>query len=88
MLMAAACLLPLWGLVEGFGALRTAPWRKGVFGDKITVVTSKVECLGCYARQTPPVNNLICENAVAWACSKSFDNLEIFNALDEILKGK
>ena len=30
MLMAAACLLPLWGLVEGFGALRTAPWRKGV----------------------------------------------------------
>ena len=31
MLMAAACLLPLWGLVEGFGALRTAPWRKGVF---------------------------------------------------------
>ena len=31
MLMAAACLLPLWGLVEGFGALRTAPWRQGVF---------------------------------------------------------
>jgi len=31
MLMATACLLPLWGLVEGFGALRTAPWRKGVF---------------------------------------------------------
>ena len=78
---------PIVALISHLLPEQILPWRKGVFGDKITVVTSKVECLGCYARQKPPVNNLICENSIAWACAKSFDNLEMFNAVDNILKG-
>lgn len=64
------------------------PWRDGVFGKNCSVVKSHVPCLGCYARQAPPVRNLTCENQVQWACAKKFDNLEIFNALVDIMENK
>ena len=63
------------------------PWRKGVFGGGCSVVKSQVPCLGCYARQTPPVRNLTCENPVQWDCAKKFDNLEMFHAATEIIDG-
>jgi ADP-heptose:LPS heptosyltransferase len=64
------------------------PWRDGEFGKNCWVVKSQVECLGCYARQPAPVRNLTCENEVQWACAKRFDNLEMFNAVADILDSK
>ena len=76
---------PMVALISHLLPEQILPTRSGEFGKDITVVTSDVECLGCYARQTPPVRELVCENAVKWACSKSFDNQKIFNALEKIL---
>ena len=63
-----------------------APWRDGEFAKNVYPVMSKVPCTGCYARQPAPVRNLACENDVQWACAKSFDTLDITEALDKILK--
>mgnify|MGYP003349528688 CR=1 FL=1 len=62
------------------------PWRDGEFGKNVNVVKTLVSCAGCYSRQTPPVRVLTCENPQQWSCNKSFDFLEITNALDMILK--
>ena len=61
------------------------PWRDGEFGKDVTVVMSDVPCTGCYARQKPPVNNLTCENDRQWECNRAFDNLKMFQAVEEIL---
>lgn len=76
---------PVVGLISHLLPEQILPWRGGEFGKDITVVTSDVACLGCYARQQPPVRELKCENEVQFVCSKSFDNLKMFNAIDEIL---
>jgi len=76
---------PIVALISHLLPEQILPWRDNEFGKDITVVTSDVECLGCYARQKPPVSNLECENENKFVCSKSFDNLKIFDALAEIL---
>lgn len=76
---------PIVALISHLLPEQILPWRQGVFGQGIKVVLSSVPCVGCYARQTAPVNNLTCENPVQWVCSKSFDNLTIFQTLQEIL---
>jgi ADP-heptose:LPS heptosyltransferase len=76
---------PIVALISHLLPEQILPWRDGEFGKDITVVLSGVPCVGCYARQTPPVNNLTCENDVQWACNKAFDNLEMFRAMEAIL---
>lgn len=76
---------PIVALISHLIPEQILPWRDGEFGKDITVVLSDVACVGCYARQKPPVANLVCENERQWACSKEFDNLKIFNALEAIL---
>ena len=76
---------PIVALISHLLPEQILPWRDGEFGKDITVVLSNVPCVGCYARQTPPVNNLTCENDVQWACNKAFDNLEMFRAMEAIL---
>jgi ADP-heptose:LPS heptosyltransferase len=76
---------PIVALISHLIPEQILPWRDNEFGKGITVVLSDVPCTGCYARQKPPVNNLTCENETQWACAKSFDNLKMFNALEEIL---
>jgi ADP-heptose:LPS heptosyltransferase len=83
--IAGTTTTPIVALISHLLPEQILPWRGGEFGKDITVVLSDVSCTGCYARQTPPVNNLTCENETQWACSKSFDNLKIFNALEAIL---
>jgi ADP-heptose:LPS heptosyltransferase len=61
------------------------PWRDGEFGKNCAVVKSDVPCLGCYARHTPPVRVLTCENEKEWACAKAFDNAQMFEAAVKIL---
>lgn len=76
---------PIVALISHLLPEQILPWRENEFGKDIIVVTSEVGCLGCYARQKPPVAELECENPEKFVCSKSFDNLKIFNALKEIL---
>lgn len=83
--IASTTKTPIVALISHLLPEQILPWRDGVFGKDIAVVTSEVGCLGCYARQTPPVRELKCENEVQFVCSKSFDNLKMFNAIDEIL---
>jgi ADP-heptose:LPS heptosyltransferase len=84
--IAGTTLTPVVALISHLLPEQILPWRAGEFGKGITVITSDVPCIGCYARQTPPVRQLNCENPVAWACSKSFDSKKIFQSLDEILR--
>ena len=79
---------PIVALISHLLPEQILPTRSGEFGKDITVVTSDVECLGCYARQAPPVRELVCENEIKFVCSKSFDNLKIFNALEKILNNE
>lgn len=83
--IASTTATPIVVLISHLLPEQILPWRDNEFGKGITVVTSDVGCLGCYARQTPPVRELKCENEVQFSCSKSFDNLKIFNAVNEIL---
>lgn len=76
---------PIVALISHLLPEQILPWREGEFGKDITVILSDVGCTGCYARQKPPVAQLECENDEKWACSRSFDNLKMFNALEEIL---
>lgn len=82
--IASTTKTPIVALISHLLPEQILPWREGEFGKGITVVLSDVPCTGCYARQKPPVNNLTCENSTQWACSKSFDNLKMFTALEEI----
>ena len=86
--IAGTTATPIVALISHLLPEQILPTRAGEFGKDITVVTSDVECLGCYARQKPPVRELECENPVKFVCSKSFDNLKIFNALERILDDK
>ena len=83
--IAGTTATPVVALISHLLPEQILPWRNGEFGKDITVVTSDVECLGCYSRQQPPVRELKCENKEQFICSKSFDNLKIYNALHEIL---
>jgi ADP-heptose:LPS heptosyltransferase len=83
--IAGTTTTPIVALISHLLPEQILPTRGGEFGKGITVVTSDVECLGCYARQTPPVRELTCENETKFVCSKSFDNLKIFNAIEKIL---
>ncbi len=83
--IAGTTATPIVALISHLLPEQILPTRGGEFGKGITVVTSDVECLGCYARQIPPVRELVCENEVKFVCSKSFDNLKIFNAIEKIL---
>jgi ADP-heptose:LPS heptosyltransferase len=84
--IAGTTATPIVALISHLMPEQILPWRGGEFGKDISVVTSDVSCLGCYARQTPPVRQLDCENPVPWVCSKSFDSKKIFQALDKILQ--
>jgi ADP-heptose:LPS heptosyltransferase len=65
------------------------PWRgDNEFGKDVEVVYSKVPCLGCYARQKPPVSQLTCENNEQWACNKSFDVEDMVKAAVRIMGKK
>ena len=83
--IAGSTATPIVALISHLLPEQILPTRSGEFGKDVTVVTSDVGCLGCYARQTPPVRELTCENEEKFVCSKSFDNLKIFNALEKIL---
>lgn len=85
--IAAATPTPIVALLSHLYPDQILPWREGVFGKDVTVVQSKVPCLGCYARQkVTPIRNLTCENPVQWACSKNFAFREIFAAVEKYLK--
>ena len=77
---------PIVALISHLMPEQILPWRGEEFGKDISVVLSDVPCTGCYARQTPPVNNLTCENETQFICAKKFDNLKMFEATSEILK--
>ena len=62
------------------------PWRNGVFGDRVWVCQSKVNCTGCYSRQSTPVRQLTCENPEQWACNKNWDGDEFIAHFEEIMK--
>jgi len=83
--IAGTTATPIVALISHLLPEQILPTRGGKFGKDVTVVTSNVPCLGCYSRQTPPVRELTCENEVKFVCSKSFDNLKIFNALENLL---
>ena len=84
--IAATTDTPILVLLSHLAPEQILPWRDGEFGKGVSVVQSSVPCVGCYARQTPPVRNLTCENPEQWACSKQFDFKSITDALDAILK--
>jgi ADP-heptose:LPS heptosyltransferase len=86
--IAGTTATPIVALISHLLPEQILPTRSGVFGKDVTVVTSDVSCLGCYARQKPPVRELVCENETKFVCSKSFDNMKIFNALEHILDDK
>lgn len=77
---------PIVALLSHVTPQHVLPWRDGVFGKDVWVVESSVPCLGCYARQKPPVRQLNCENSDQWACSRSFDVEKIVKCFDEILQ--
>jgi len=83
--IAGTTATPIVALISHLLPEQILPTRGGEFGKDVTVITSDVGCLGCYSRQTPPVRELACENEVKFVCSKSFDNLKIFNALEKLL---
>ena len=63
------------------------PWRGDQeFGKNVGVVKADVPCLGCYARQQPPVRNLVCENTEQWACAKKFDAAEMFETASKLME--
>lgn len=84
--IAATTSTPILVLLSHLAPEQILPWRDGEFGKDVSVVQSSVPCVGCYARQTAPVRNLVCENAEQWACNKQFDFKAITDALDAILK--
>jgi ADP-heptose:LPS heptosyltransferase len=79
--IAATTDTPIIALLSHLAPEQILPWRDGEFGKNVHVVQSSVACVGCYARQTPPVRQLTCENAEQWACSKAFD----FNKISEVV---
>ena len=83
--IAATTKTPIVALLSHLYPNQILHWRDGEFGKDFTVVSSHVTCLGCYARQTPPVRNLVCENSIEWACSKNFKPEEIFQAVENYL---
>jgi ADP-heptose:LPS heptosyltransferase len=84
--IAATTKTPIIALLTHLAPEQILPWRDGEFGKDVQVVQSRVPCLGCYARQKPPVRALVCENTEQWACNKSFSVEDITQALDNILK--
>ena len=84
--IAATTDTPILAMLSHLAPEQILPWRDGEFGKNVHVVMSKVPCTGCYARQTPPVRNLVCENSEQWACAKKFDFMELTETLGKILK--
>ena len=76
---------PIIALLSHLYPEQILPWRDGEFGKNVHVVQSNVPCVGCYARQTPPVRALTCENEEQWACAKRFDLNAITQELVNIL---
>jgi len=78
---------PIVAMLSHLAPEQILPWRDGEFGKDVHVVQSKVACVGCYARQTPPVSNLVCEQPAdqQWLCNKSFDFNQITQELKSIL---
>jgi ADP-heptose:LPS heptosyltransferase len=70
---------PIVALLSHLDPEQILPWRDGEFGKNVHVVKSQVPCTGCYARQKPPVRNLVCEQPKEqeWLCNRSFDFQEI-----------
>jgi hypothetical protein len=85
--IAATTSTPIVALLSHLAPEQILPWRDGEFGKGVHVVQSKVSCVGCYARQTPPVRNLVCEQPAdqQWLCNKSFDFNQITQELALIL---
>lgn len=79
--IASASTVPIVALLSHMRPGQILPWRAGEFGHKVTVVQSDVPCVGCYARQNPPVRNLTCEGEEQWICAKKFNPESIFNAV-------
>jgi ADP-heptose:LPS heptosyltransferase len=85
--IASSTPVPIVALLSHLNPEQILPWRDGEFGKNVTVVQSKVPCVGCYARQTDiPVRNLKCENPVQWACAQNFSFREIYAAVEQHLK--
>ncbi len=78
---------PIVALLSHLAPDQILPWRGGEFGKDVHVVQSKVPCVGCYARQKPPVRALVCEQPAdqQWSCNKNFDFGELSAALAKIL---
>ena len=74
---------PVVALLSHLDPEQILPWRDGEFGKDVHVVKSRVPCTGCYARQKPPVRNLVCEQPKEseWLCNRSFDFQEITEAI-------
>lgn len=81
--VAATTNTPIVALLSHLAPEQILPWRDGEFGKNVHVVQSQVPCVGCYARQTPPVRVLTCEQPKdkEWLCNRSFDFQEITQAL-------
>lgn len=76
---------PIIALLSHLAPEQILPWRDGEFGKNVHVVQSSVPCVGCYARQQPPVRALTCENDEQWVCAKRFDLNAITQELANIL---
>lgn len=74
---------PIVALLSHLDPEQILPWRDGEFGKNVHVVKSQVPCTGCYARQTPPVRTLVCEQPKdkEWLCNRSFDFQQITEAM-------
>lgn len=74
---------PIVALLSHLAPEQILPWRDGEFGKDVHVVQSQVPCTGCYARQIPPVRNLVCEQPKdkEWLCNRSFDFQQITEAI-------
>jgi ADP-heptose:LPS heptosyltransferase len=79
---------PIVALLTHMFPEQILPWRgNNEFGKDVTVVQSQVPCLGCYARQKPPVTGagLTCENPVQWECNRKFDHEQMISAVEKYL---
>lgn len=83
--IAATTSTPIVALLSHLAPEQIVHWRDGEFGKGTTVVQSDVGCLGCYARQKPPVNVLTCENPVQWQCNKKFSVEQMVAATEKYL---
>jgi ADP-heptose:LPS heptosyltransferase len=84
--IACATATPIILLSSHLAPEQIMPWRDGEFGKDVEVVKSDVPCLGCYARQQPPVRNLTCENTEQWACANKFSAVDMFEAAVRIMQ--